>query len=313
MVSASKARLRARGLLGHALTAAGLGLGWLLLSGPAASALSDPLGAEGLLGAPLSSVSSLASPLVDPGVESAPSTLVGGTTTTLAQTVETLPTLTDPLLTGPLEPLAPVVSGATSDVGGAITTVGDTVGTLETAVTDTVGEVVSGPLPLPAPPALPDPLPTPDPVAPPAPETAPAEGPSPTGESPASQASDGLAPEGGSPADLGSTVDPVIPVGAMLAGWSLSAYAAAPPAELGPSAEHPMDGAPGSPWAFPLLDRQPWLGSGTGGSSGGGLTSAAMLSAALMLPALLLLTVRKRPYAGQVPASPAFDPGSTPD
>ena len=309
MASTSVARPRALGLLRHAIAAAGLGLGWLLLSGPAASAMGDPLGAESLLEAPLSSVSSVVAPLTESGVESAPSALVESTTTTLAETVEAVPPAVAPVLTGPLEPLAPVVSGASSDVGGLITTVGDTVGSVGATVGDVVDAVVPTPLPLPEPPPAPVLTgPLPGPVAPPASAPAPESAP----------VHDAIAPAA-SPASPGgpASVDPagiVVSARALLAwGWSMPDLVAAPPAVIGSATVGPPDDAPDGPWTFPLFDRQLWLGSGPTGSFGGGFTTTAMLAAALVLPALLLLTVRKRPYAGSVPASPAFDPGSTPD
>ena len=305
MAAMPTARPRALGLLRHSLAAAGLGLGWLLLSGPAASAWSDPLGTGGLLDAPLAPVSSLAAPLVES---------VEGTTTALATTVESFPTATEPLLTGPLEPLAPVVGGLTSDVGEAVTTVGDV-----------LGDTVSAPLPVaepPSAPALPGPLapllPAPDLVMPPVPATVPE--PAPVPDAAASPLSGAARPESDAAltaVDLPSAGDATRTTVAVRA-WagSMLGHLASVPAELSSTAGHTPAGSPGTPggpWIIPLLDRHPWLGSGLTGSSGAGFTGTAMLSAAFMLPALLLLTVRKRTSAGPARASPAFDPGSTPD
>ncbi|WP_139346570.1 hypothetical protein [Sinomonas mesophila] len=302
MASTPMARSRAFVALRHALAATGLGLGWLLISSAAASASGDLLGADALLGSPTVSTSSVLEPVTDavaPATSSAAdqgSAVVQGTTTALAGAVETLPSVTEHVLTGPLEPLAPVVSGAASGVGDAITTVGDT-----------LGNTVSTLPPLPD--LLPVPVPELTPVVAPLPGVMPGDDAPPAEASTVPRAAD--APTSVDPTstvDLASTARAMLVWGWPVPGSSVTAAVALPSTAGGSPGE-----TPGDTWAFPLLGQPLWLGSGTAGPSGGGLLSLALLSAALLLPPLLLVHARRLPFHGTVPASPAFDPGSTPD
>ncbi|GAB4100488.1 hypothetical protein [Sinomonas halotolerans] len=292
------ARARALTALRHAAAAAGLGLGWLLLSAPAASALDDLLGADSLLGAPTA-----------PTAELAPVDTVGRTTTMLASVADAAAPAAHPLLTGPLEPLAPVVGGVVSEIGDAVTAVGDVVGALP-------APSVSVPIPLPEPLPLPALPPSVLPVAPPAapaPAVSPAA-PAAPGSAPVLDTAPVLAPpagEGTGPAAPGDGPRATLESGRVW-DWSMPVFSLERPAELGPAAERLPSGAPGGPWAIPLFERQLWLGSGLAGASGAG-APGAVLAAAVLLPALLQLTARNRPRRAHAPASPAFQPGSTPD
>jgi hypothetical protein len=152
----------------HAAIAGGLGIGWLLLSGTAASAASDhtspgipsvssvvSIAASNLLpGVPVSppsvqqpttgllqTVSSVVGSVtgtVSSSVQAVPSTVtqlqttaatvVRSGTTTLDSTLQTVPTLADPLLTGPLAPIAPVVDQVVTGVGNTIASTGNGLG-----------------------------------------------------------------------------------------------------------------------------------------------------------------------------------------
>lgn len=291
------ARLRALAVMRHAAVAAGLGLGWLLLSGSAASALDDPLGAGSLLGTS-PTTSSVTAPITSTAatVTRAPATsiqassaLAQGTTTAVASTAQALPSSATPVLTGPLAPLAPGVTGTTSDVGKTINSVGNT-----------LGDTVSAPLPVPAP-------------APAADQAAAA-----AEVRPASTSPDG--PTAETPVIGNSaTSRPLDAVGYLLAwDWSVSrsvlatSVMATPGALISAASGSPGD-VPDGPSIFPPIDHPMWLGSSTSGSSGGGLLNIGMLASALMLVPILLASRRKRHAGGRVPPSPAFDPGSTPD
>ena len=313
------ARLRALAVVRHATVAAGLGLGWLLLSGSAASASSDLLGTGDLLGTATSApVTSVAAPVTntvsqvttDPvqtvtNTQSAGSTLVQSTTTTLATTVEAVPSVAQPVLTGPLAPLAPVVTGTTSDVGQTITTVGNT-----------LSGTVSTPLPLPAPAPVKEPAPAPAPAADPVAVNEPA--PAPTSAAvPTPEAEPGPAAVPAAPptsTDAQPAGDAAGTMGEVAAwDWSLLGAATAPADGFQHAATGSPTGSPGEPWTSPLLAQPMRLGSGGAGSSGGGLTSPAALVSAFILVPLLLVSYRNRAVGGTVPPSPAFDPGSTPD
>lgn len=317
------ARLRALAVMRHAAVAAGLGLGWLLLSGSAASALDDPLGAGSLLGtspptssvtAPITSTAATVTRAPATSIQ-ASSALAQGTTTAVASTAQALPSSATPVLTGPLAPLAPGVTGTTSDVGKTINSVGNTLG-------DTVSAPlpVPAPVPVPAPPPLADQLTVPPSIDPAAPPAAPAADQAAAAAEvrPASTSPDGPTAEtlviGNS-----ATSRPLDAVGYLLAwDWSVSrsvlatSVMATPGALISAASGSPGD-VPDGPSIFPPIDHPMWLGSSTSGSSGGGLLNIGMLASALMLVPILLASRRKRHAGGRVPPSPAFDPGSTPD
>ncbi|MGN6405180.1 hypothetical protein [Sinomonas sp.] len=316
------ARLRALAVVRHASVAAGLGLGWVLLSGAAASASSGLLGTGDLLGtatstpvttvaAPVTGAASNATPGIVaavPGAQSTGSTLVQSTTTALASTVEAVPSVAGPVLTGPLAPLAPVVNGTTSVVAHTISGVGNTLG--GTAST-----------PLPPPPALPAPVSQPAPVpasgdqAAPAPvavsEATPPSTPAAAADQPAVPASP--AATDARPAGDPQAAAPVRAGHVPAWDWSVPGAATAPQDGFHPAADGSPSGSPGEPWSPPLLDQPLWLSAGNAGSFGGWFTSPATLASAFIFVPLLLVSLRNRPVGGLLPPSPAFDPGSTPD
>ncbi|MGT2463745.1 hypothetical protein [Sinomonas atrocyanea] len=112
-------RSRAGALLRHAAAAAGLGVGWLLLSGGAASAAAPPPG--DLLGSVVAPPASIASAARTPAVGAVSRTtaaltsdpvgtvagLTAGTTTSRATGLRSLPNAVEPLIEGPLAPLSP--------------------------------------------------------------------------------------------------------------------------------------------------------------------------------------------------------------
>jgi hypothetical protein len=307
----------------HASVAAGLGLGWLLLSGPAASASSDLLGTGDLLGtttsAPVATVTAPVTSTVShdttgtvaaavPTAQSAGSTLVQSTTTPLGSTVEAVPSLAEPVLTAPL---APVVNGTTSEVAQTISGVGSA-----------LGGTVSTPLPLPSSitPAVSQVAPVPasgDQVAP-----VPAAAGEGEAAPPSIPAADQTAVLATSPAatdarrgDEEAAGSATVTAGGRLAwDWSVLGVATSPQSGLQSAASSSPAGSPGEPWSPPLLPDQPmWLSTGTAGSLGGWLTSPATLASAFILVPLLLVSFRNRPAGGLLPPAPAFDPGSTPD
>ncbi|MDQ4503472.1 hypothetical protein [Sinomonas sp. ASV322] len=93
-------------------------------------------------------------------VQQTTSTLVTTTTSTVAGVVQhTVPAIVDPVLTGPLAPLATVVNGATSTLGGTVRAVGGTVGgtvsslplAQVTAPVVQLGHAIAGPASAPVP------------------------------------------------------------------------------------------------------------------------------------------------------------------
>lgn len=313
----------------HATIAAGLGLGWLLLGGSSASAASDPAPALPITAppavsapasavlAPASAVLAPASAVLDavphaavpltapvtravpivqdlpqavPQLQTAATSAVQGTTTTLGQAVDAVPAVAAPVLQGPLEPLNPLVGAAASSLGQAVTTAGG-------GVSDTL----SAPVPV----ALPDPLPSlaSAPLAPAADPGAAVPG-------------DQTSPDGAAFADS-ATIDPAAWGQAILAGlgpdWSYGVLpAAAALEELGTETQAPAGTPPLPQPDVPLP--APFGAASSGGSwAPSGPAGTATLAAAFLLAPLFMLLGRTRPARGLVPSSPAFDPGSTPD
>lgn len=317
------ARLRALAVVRHASVAAGLGLGWVLLSGAAASASSGLLGTGDLLGTATSTpVTTVAAPVTGaasnattgivtavPGAQSTGSTLVQSTTTALASTVEAVPSVAGPVLTGPLAPLAPVVNGTTSVVAHTISGVGNT-----------LGGTVSTPLPAPPPIPVPvsQPASVPAPVSQPAPVPAAVSEAAPPSNSAAAGADQPAVPASPAATDARRAGDSqaadTVPAGHVPAwDWSVLGAATAPQDGFHSAANGSPSNSPGEPWSPPLLDQPMWLSAGNVGSFGGWFTSPATLASAFILVPLLLVSLRTRPVGGLLPPSPAFDPGSTPD
>jgi hypothetical protein len=292
----AEARHRALSLVRHAAIAAGLGVGWLLLSGQSASA--DVLSVPSLpavsntvstVESSVPTTSELPSSLPQVSdVQHAVSSGISRTTSTLASTVEAAPAVVAPVLTGPLEPLAPVVDQTASGVGTAVTTVGGSVaGTVDT------------PLPTPLPVAAPDPLP--------ASSAAPAENAAAPVPAPAEQLDQAAAPR--APSDA---VSPIASGSTPKAfDWS---FWTKEPAQLANSAgavppASPADG----PEQLQLPPSAPASTSGGSDGTAGGGPTVASLAGGFLLAVPLFFRGRRRPLSTLVPPTPAFDPGSTPD
>lgn len=304
---------RARALVRHAAAAAGLGIGWLILSGGAASATpgspddllaavvappasqassssADPSGAAGLVGAAVRTTTPLTA---DPT-----GTVAGLTTTatsTIASDVRALPATVDPLTEGPLAPLSPVVAPVVDDAGGALGVVG--------SAAQTAADAGSAVLPLHVVPLAP----AEQPAIPPADSSLAA--PSITPGEPGTVASEGGLGAATASAVLPAPADPT--VDAMLAGPMMRAATAAVEAGFRPQLS---DGpAPGWPVA-PALPPAPGSAGGAVFSFGGDASGLASLAA---VGFALALAWRAGPLTGRgtfrLPAAPAFDPGSTPD
>lgn len=308
---------RARALVRHAAAAAGLGIGWLILSGGAASATpgspddllaavvappasqassssADPSGAAGLVGAAVRTTTPLTA---DPT-----GTVAGLTTTatsTMASDVRALPTTVDPLTEGLLAPLSPIVAPVVDDAGGALGGALEVVG----SAAQTAADAGSAVLPLHVVPLAP----AEKPAIPLADSSLAASSITP-GE-PSTVASDGDLGAAAANAALPAPADPT--VDAMLAGPMMRAATAAVEAGFRPQLS---DGpAPGWP-AAPALPPAPGSAGGAVFSFGGDASGLASLAA---VGFALALAWRAGPLTGRgafrLPAAPAFDPGSTPD
>ncbi|MDP9883215.1 hypothetical protein J2W21_000705 [Sinomonas atrocyanea] len=331
-------RSRARSLVRHAAAAAGLGVGWLLLSGGAASAAAPPPG--DLLGSvvappvaaassPGHSTPSLLSASVSTGAlgkrvaGTLPRTtaaltsdpvgtvagLAAGATTSTASELRALPGAVEPLTNGPLAPLSPVLAPVVSGTAGALGSAVDAVGSAAQDVAHTTTAVlpaprVEVPVPVPAPvPAHPAPVAAQAGGTPDLPGTADAV---PAAE--ASRAATGSGPRAFEAVPADSSLDST--TRSLLTGPFVSA---ALMVDAAASAVLPDDPAP----SFPTL---PWLPATAGsvdggllGPGGSGPSPAALAAAGFALALAWRAGPRVHPRAVRVPALPAFDPGSTPD
>ncbi|WP_369046863.1 hypothetical protein [Sinomonas sp. P10A9] len=314
-------RARALTVARHAAAAAGLGAAWILLSGaPANAAIPSPGDLVGGIVAPapsatasgpMSSVPATTAALAsDPGGTLAG--LTGTTTSTATSLAGAAPTAVAPLTGGPASPLAPVITpvveGTTSLAVEAVGAVGGTVGSVAQGTGDAlapvaqpVGQVLettTAPAPARPVPGLADIFM----------DTAPA----------ASTPLDH--PGGDSPAGEPMRQDP-------LAGEAgLSAAATARPTPPAMAGAFVLDGAAmvasgtGSGW--PDLPRDPVIApapaptsgeSSPSGAGGGSGAATALGASAFSLMLLSRAGGRLGHAATRLPASPSFDPGSTPD
>ena len=330
---APEARHRVLSLARHAAVAAGLGVGWLLLGGSSASASSDPTPpvpvSSQVLASPVTNAPvELAAPVVRPlaaalppvsavqqssrqpqeaapqvqeavpQVQEAVASAVESTTTTLGSAVAAAPSVVAPVLQGPLEPLEPVVTHSASGLGQSVAQVGK-------AVSDTAAS--------PAPVSLPDtqnlvPAAAPKPTAPPL--TAGSAG----VLNPSADVQLTDEPTASAPAAVAPAVELFAGLGAVSAGpeWAGLSVPAAVLQSLGTVALAPLDAPPlAQPDGPPAAPSD----SGAGGSGGpiSPVQGNASLAAEFLLAPLFILLGRIRPPRGLVPASPTFDPGSTPD
>lgn len=290
-------RSRAIALVRHASLAAGLGLGWLLLSGAAASASGDPVAVPPppapSLSVPAATTAGQAGLAAVGAAQQASASAVTRTTTALASTARSAPSVVAPVLTAPLAPVAPIVETTTSAGARTLDVVGGE-----------VARAVAGPVPLPGGIVLPIGQPAPPRVqAPtaavvesPAPATAP-EAAGPTAAPPEAVAfpvtARGPAPEG--PAPEGSVSAIARALGGTQGGTAV-APSGPPEGQLPP----PIPAAPASG------------ASGSAGSPRGASSGAAILAGFELVPAFLV-SRRSRTLRGRAPASRTFDPGSTPD
>ncbi|MCH6471276.1 hypothetical protein [Sinomonas terrae] len=331
-----EARQRVLSLARHAAVAAGLGVGWLLLGGSSASASSDPAPplpvSSQVLASPVTNAPvELAAPVVKPlaaalppvsavqqssrqlqtvqeavpqaqeavpQVQESVASAVESTTTTLGSAVAAAPSVVAPVLQGPLEPLEPVVTHSASGLGQSVAQVGK-------AVSDTAAS--------PAPVSLPDtqnlvPAAVPKPTAPPL-TAGSADVPNPSADV---QLTD--APTASAPAAVAPAVELFAGLGAVYASpdWAGLSVPAAVLQSLGTVALAPLDAPP-----LALPDAPPATPSDSGaGGSGGPISPVqgnASLAAEFLLAPLFILLGCIRSRRGLVPASPTFDPGSTPD
>ena len=302
MRSESSWRSRAAALARHAAGAAGLGLAWIVLSGSPAAALgeiTDIVG--GAASSVVSTVSDTAAAPVQilPGGEDAAGPVTGTlggvtstTTSSLASVVEAAPAAVGPVLPEPLEPLVPVLEETTGAASGLVQDLGGTTaGVLELA--DTVVEDPLQVLPVPAAPPLPDI------VTPPAPTQ-------PAASSVPAPAADSASLIAAAPAQ--PVWEPTILVRLAASGLALAPEARALVPVLG-SFTGPPDG-----WRFDLsllaMPASPGA-VGSGGMLGGPLL--ALAGGAFLLALMWRAGPRLFRSAPGLPASPAFDPGSTPD
>ena len=302
MRSESSWRSRAVALARHAAGAAGLGLGWLLLTGSPATALGEITDiAGGTTSSVVATVSeTVAAPLglVPGGADAARSTTgalggaTGTTTSSLASVVEAAPAALEPVLPAPLEPLVPVLdetagtaSGLVQDLGGTAT------GAIELADAVIADPAQLVPLPVPALPGL-----EPVDVPAPAPETS-------LAMEPTAHAAPPAAPDAVQP-----IWEPTILV-RLAASGALASEAGALVSAAGTTAGWPevwrldfapLHATPASPGSL-----------GSGGVLGGSLL--ALASGAFLLALLWRAGPRLFPASLSLPGSPAFDPGSTPD
>jgi hypothetical protein len=309
----AETRQRVLSAVRHAAIAAGVGVGWLLLSGQSASADSHSGPQLPAVSGVVSSLQAVVQPApsviqdasvalpkvteVQKPVSEVQGALSGGitqTTTALASSVEALPSAVGPVLSGPLEPLAPVVDHTASGLGSALTDVGGGVAsTVETPVPVSVPEVI----------------PVQAPATAGAPTTSDASA-SAAEDSPA--AADNLVALADTSTDaLPATASPIVPLGLNWSQiWSQTAEVTAD-VLAADSPASPADGQ--DQHQLPPPSAPP--GSSAGGSDGtvGGGPNAASLAGGLLLSAPLFLSGRRHPLSALVPPTPAFDPGSTPD
>ncbi|GAB3281056.1 hypothetical protein GCM10027449_22150 [Sinomonas notoginsengisoli] len=313
----------------HAAAAAGLGVGWLLLS--AGSAAASAPAAGDLLGtvaapAPSSSVSALPGTVGSAsGTTTALASNPTGTAAHLVQTatsaastaVQTLPAVTAPLTEGLLAPLAPVVesvsAGSTAALGNVLGTVAGVTGEVTAVASDASVPLIQ----VPAPVLLADAtsghvaVEADSQAAPPPAAVLEAAVP----EAPAPQAVAVNAEVG-----LGNAVASADQnAGASYRGDLLGDLLRPAPFSIAvlishaPAAAHPD--APGWPAAPPLpyLPAPGSLGSSYVGPWSGAGSLSALTAVAFGLLLLWRFGPRLHPWATPLPASPCFDPGSTPD
>ncbi|WP_077490366.1 hypothetical protein [Sinomonas mesophila] len=298
MRSESSWRSRAVALVRHAVAAAGLSLAWLALSGSPAAALGDITDiAGGATSSVVSAVTETASAparLLSGGPDDRPTGSLGQaastTTSGLASVVETAPAALEPVLPEPLEPLVPVFEETTDAAAGLLEDVGGTAaGTLGLA-----DAVVGNPL---------TELPVPAPPAPPVPEVVPAFPAAPAEAVPAPE------PVAATPAaPVPAVWEPTFLARLAASGLPLPFDARAAAAVLGALAGGPVTwhlDLP--PYAMPASPGT----VGSGGLLGGPLP--ALTGGAFLLALVWRVGPRLFPAAPELPGSPAFDPGSTPD
>lgn len=305
MRSESSWRSRAVALARHAAGAAGLGLGWLLLSGSPAAALGDltdiASGATSSLTSTVSETVAAPAKLLAGGensTKSTPGTLSGAastTTSSLASVVQAAPPALEPVLPAPLEPLVPVLEETTGTASGLVQDVGGTAAGAVGLAEDVVADPVLG-VPLPV--TLPLPVLEPVPVPPLTPEPVPAALAPPVESAPAPVA-----------APVQPVWEPTILVRLAASGLAIAPEARAAVPVLGTLAGWPetwrldvvlLHAVPASPGAV-----------GSGGMTGGSLL--ALTGGAFLLALLWRAGPRLFSAAPSLPSSPAFDPGSTPD
>ncbi|KHL01076.1 hypothetical protein [Sinomonas humi] len=325
---APEARHRVLSLARHAAVAAGLGVGWLLLGGSSASASSDPtpplpvssqvlsspvVNAPAQLTAtavkpvaaalpPVAPVQELVAPAQDavPQVQNEVASAVKSTTTALSSAVAATPSVVAPVLQGPLEPLEPVVTHTASRLGQTVAKVGNAVSAAPSPVAVN----------------LPSPVTASTPAAAPAPASPVLAAPSPNVANPSVEASPDGAPTAGQPATQAPAVERFASLATGSSGVGALSWAAfwasVLPNSLGTVAQTPLD--------LPPLTQPVAPPAGPSDSAGGGSSGPtppvqgnAALAAEFSLAPLFFLLGRARPRRELVPASPAFDPGSTPD
>ncbi|MDQ0259420.1 hypothetical protein [Sinomonas atrocyanea] len=313
-------RTGALALVRHAAAAAGLGLGWLLLSGGAASAAGlppdpsvlSPSSGPGIVGALARTTAPLASDPIGTGAGPA-----AATASSVASQVRAVPQAVEPLTDGPLAPLSPVLAPVVSGTAGTLGSAVDSAGTAAQAVADGTRAVLPAPLAGTPAPVLSAPvISTPVPSAPilsaavgaQAAETREASGTSSGGQAAgAASAASRPFPQAPAAGRAGSSADAVLRflVTGPLVPAALMADAA--------RAVLPDVPAPG----FPTLPALPTAaGSADGslvGSGGAGPGAAALAAAGFALALAWRAGPRVRPQAVPLPPLPAFDPGSTPD
>lgn len=310
-------RARVLALARHTVAAAGLGLAWLLISGgPAAAsepAANDPLGA---IAAPAPAVPSAggivssalrttAAPASDPtGTAGA---LVDTTTAAASSGVQALPDAIAPLTAGPLEPIAPVITpvadSSTAALGDVLGTVGGTVGDVAAGAGDALAPVTQPVLHALQPGVLSTEAPREDGLAvPPVPV--------PRSDVPADSA---VASPDGAAASPDGEPAASDPAGLLTNLVRPAVFAIGTVAAHGSAAADPdFPGPPPAP-PLPLTPAFGSLGESSFGQGGGAGGLAGLAASAFGLVLLWRASPRRRPSAVQIPASAAFDPGSTPD
>jgi hypothetical protein len=309
-------RGRALALARHAAAAAGVGIGWLLLSGAAATAA--PGTPDDLVGAVLSAPATATSGTGAPNIPG-PVTMLTRTTAPLtsdpvgtaadlssaasgssASGLRALPAAVEPITEGPLRPLSPVLAPVVTGTAGALGGTVEVVGGAAQTVADAGSAVLSGPL-----------LPAGQLGAPAA--DVPADAAPALAEGAASETPAGGPVDSGSSADVVGTIPDAsagVLARALFAGPILSTAVPVGAAFQTAPAGAPVPGFPEAP-ALPLAA----VPSGGGLFSLGGDASglAALAAAAFTLSVAWRAGPLGRARTLILPAAPAFDPGSTPD